>query len=146
MSYVYLAREFYFVPWLPVVQGWTLPDYLRCVDMYAAAGVDLRDVPVVGLGSVCRRQATSEIGELVTCFAERGLRLHGFGVKSAGWRLYGHLLASADSMAWWRQHLGDNGVAHEALHQLVERLARPLLRRRQDLQPLAPQPQGPDRR
>jgi glyoxalase family protein len=30
----------------------------------------------------------------------------------------------ADSMAWWRQHLGDNGVAHEALH---ERFGEPVL-------------------
>ena len=100
MSYVYLAREFYFVPWLPVLQGWTLQDYLRCVDMYAAAGVDLTEAPIVGLGSVCRRQNTSEIGTIVAALAARGLRLHGFGIKAQGLRQYAHLLASADSMAW----------------------------------------------
>ena len=30
----------------------------------------------------------------------RGLRLHGFGIKTTGLGQYGHLLASADSMAW----------------------------------------------
>ena len=30
----------------------------------------------------------------------RGLRLHGFGIKTSGLGQYGHLLASADSMAW----------------------------------------------
>jgi hypothetical protein len=29
-----------------------------------------------------------------------GIRLHGFGVKTGGLHLYGHHLASADSMAW----------------------------------------------
>lgn len=88
------------VPWLPVVQGWTLPDYLHCVDLYASAGVDLTALPRVGLGSVCRRQATGQIGHIVAALAARGLRLHGFGVKTGGLTRYGHLLASADSMAW----------------------------------------------
>ncbi|MFG2864697.1 hypothetical protein [Streptomyces sioyaensis] len=48
------------LPWMPVLQGWTLDDYLRCVDMYASMGVDLTLEPLVGLGSVCRRQSTKE--------------------------------------------------------------------------------------
>jgi hypothetical protein len=62
--------------------------------------VNLATEPIVGLGSVCRRQATGEIGAIVTTFADRGLALHGFGVKVHGITKYGHLLASADSMAW----------------------------------------------
>lgn len=88
------------VPWLPVLQGWRLPDYLRCVELYAAAGVDLAALPRVGLGSVCRRQNTAEIGHIVAALTARGLRLHGFGVKTGGLQRYGHQLASADSMAW----------------------------------------------
>jgi len=37
---------------------------------------------------------------IVTALAARGLRLHGFGIKTSGLGQYGHLLASADSMAW----------------------------------------------
>jgi hypothetical protein len=33
--------------------------------LYDQAGVDLDEVPLVGLGSVCRRQATSEIEHLI---------------------------------------------------------------------------------
>jgi hypothetical protein len=45
------------LPFVPVLQGWTVPDdYLRHVDQYAQAGVDLFAIPRVGLGSVCRRQ------------------------------------------------------------------------------------------
>jgi hypothetical protein len=49
---------------------------------------------------VCRRQSTAEIAVIVTELDRRGLKLHGFGVKTGGLHLYGHLLTSADSMAW----------------------------------------------
>jgi hypothetical protein len=88
------------LPFIPVVQGWQLADYLRCLALYASAGVDLTVLPRVGLGSVCRRQSTAEISVIVSELARRGLRLHGFGVKTGGLHLYGHMLASADSMAW----------------------------------------------
>lgn len=88
------------VPWCPVLQGWTLDDYLRCRDLYASRGVDLTCEPIVGIGSVCRRQATSEIGAIVTRIARERIRLHGFGVKTGGLQLYGRALVSSDSMAW----------------------------------------------
>lgn len=88
------------LPWRPVLQGWELPDYLRAVRLYEEAGVDLWSFDVVGLGSVCRRQATDEIGRVVEEVSATGLPLHGFGVKTQGLLLYGHHLADADSMAW----------------------------------------------
>lgn len=88
------------LPFIPVLQGWELGDYLRCVDMYYAAGVPLAELPTVGIGSVCRRQATDEIGEIVQAMSGLGIQLHGFGVKKQGLRKYSKYLASADSMAW----------------------------------------------
>lgn len=88
------------LPIVPVVQGWELADYLRCTAMYTSAGVDLAAEPVVGLGSVCRRQSTDQITEIVTALHDRGLKLHGFGVKTGGLSRYGGMLRSADSMAW----------------------------------------------
>lgn len=99
-SYVDLVRLAPDVRWLPVLQGRTLEDYLRCWALYEAAGVDLRAHQLVGLGSVCRRQATAEIVQLVRELAGRGLRLHGFGVKAKGLDMIGELLSSADSLAW----------------------------------------------
>jgi hypothetical protein len=87
------------LPIIPVLQGWVLGDYLRHLDDYATAGIDLTAAPLVGLGTVCSREATAEIGAIVWTLARAGLRLHGFGVKLDGLRTYGHLLASADSMA-----------------------------------------------
>jgi hypothetical protein len=83
---------------VPVLQGWTISDYHRHVEMYATSGVDLADCERVGLGSVCRRQATDEIAQIVASLD--GFRLHGFGVKSDGIRKYGWMLHSADSMSW----------------------------------------------
>lgn len=89
------------LPFIPVIQGYTQAEYLDCVDLYAAAGVDLTAEPLVGLGSVCRRQATGEAHAIIAALRRRGVaRLHGFGVKTLGLQRYGHLLASADSMAW----------------------------------------------
>ena len=99
-SYLELRALAPHLPFIPVVQGWQLADYLACVDLYRSAGVDLTREPLTGLGSVCRRQSTGQIAVIVTTLASLGLRLHGFGIKTTGLHLYGHLLASADSMAW----------------------------------------------
>lgn len=88
------------IPWMPVLQGWSVDDYHRCADLYESRGIDLRALPLVGLGSVCRRQATGEITAIVEAMATRGYALHGFGVKARGLAAVGHLLRSADSMAW----------------------------------------------
>jgi len=88
------------LPWVPVLQGWTIDDYRRCVDLYTAAGIDLTAEPVTGLGSVCRRQSTAEIEDITAAMATGGIRLHGFGVKAQGLARYGRHLVSADSLAW----------------------------------------------
>lgn len=88
------------LPIVPVLQGQTVDDYLRHADAYVAAGVDLTAEHTVGVGSVCRRQATGEIAGIVARLAAEGLTLHGFGVKVDGLRRYGWCLTSADSMAW----------------------------------------------
>jgi hypothetical protein len=88
------------MPWLPVLQGQQLDDYRRHVDMYASAGVELGQVPLVGLGTVCRRQHTLVAVRLIQGLAELGLRLHGFGLKITSLLRLRQELTSADSMAW----------------------------------------------
>jgi hypothetical protein len=87
---------------IPVVQGWTVDDYLRCWELYHRAGVDLEWERTVGVGSVCRRQDTAEAGRIIRALADNllGTALHGFGVKTAGLESFGDALQSADSMAW----------------------------------------------
>jgi hypothetical protein len=88
------------LPIIPVLQGWSVADYLRHVEAYTRAGVDLWSEAVIGLGTVCRRQGMIEGSQIVYRLAGEGLRLHGFGVKTLGLRDFGPHLASADSMAW----------------------------------------------
>ena len=88
------------LPFIPVLQGWVLEDYLACIELYRQAGVNLYAQPIVGMGTVCRRQDTDEIGVITDALAGRGLRLHAFGVKTLGLRRIGHALTSADSLAW----------------------------------------------
>jgi hypothetical protein len=104
---------------VPVLQGWTADDYMACWDRYHRAGVDLEWEPVVGLGTVCRRQNTAEAGVIVRRLAENllGRQLHGFGVKLTGLESFGDELGSADSMAWsftTRRSPPLPGCAHES--------------------------------
>jgi len=89
------------VPWMPVLQGYRVEEYLRHAEQYRAAGVDLAALPRVGVGSVCRRQATCEAFDLFMALRPLGLRLHGFGLKQRFVRLaFAAALHSFDSMAW----------------------------------------------
>ncbi len=88
------------LPIIPVLQGWTLADYLRHVDMYEAAGVRLREEPTVGVGSVCRRQGSAGAAAIMRALARLGLRLHGFGFKQRGIELCSDVMSSSDSLAW----------------------------------------------
>jgi hypothetical protein len=88
------------VPWFPVLQGWEPDDYLRHVGAYERAGVALRGLPLVGVGTVCRRQHMGEAVEILRRLKGLGLRLHGFGLKMQGLVKSADALTSADSMAW----------------------------------------------
>ena len=101
-SYLTLRRLAPDLPWVPVLQGYEQEEYFRHVTDYAAAGVDLRTLPVVGLGSVCRRQHTEEVEQLARTLHAAGIRLHGFGLKIKGLERCWQYLVSADSMAWSR--------------------------------------------
>jgi hypothetical protein len=99
-SYLELRMLDAALPFVPVLQGQHVDDYLHCVELYDRAGIDLTVLPLVGIGSVCRRQHTPEIEHLVRSISDLGINLHGFGVKSLGLAKYGPYLTSADSLAW----------------------------------------------
>lgn len=103
-SYLELSSIAPDVAWLPVLQGWAITDYWRHVDMYLARGLDLKIAHRVGIGSVCRRQATGAAEHIVASLVADGIRLHLFGFKKVG--LVNVVAAvsasdlSADSAAW----------------------------------------------
>lgn len=84
---------------IPVIQGWEPREYAQHVAAYASRGINLFSEPLVGIGTVCRRQHTQDICSLIANELS-GLRLHGFGFKLTGLKQVGRFLASADSMAW----------------------------------------------
>jgi len=88
------------IPWCPVIQGWDLDDYQRHADAYEAAGIRLASLPIVGVGSVCRRQHSAQAEAIFRALSRRGIALHGFGLKSKGLARSARYLASGDSLAW----------------------------------------------
>ncbi|MDX3203382.1 deazapurine DNA modification protein DpdA family protein [Streptomyces scabiei] len=87
---------------IPAVQGQTIADYEHCLTLYDRAGINLRDAPLVGVGSICRRQSTAEAAAIIATLHGHGLRLHGFGLKLDGLAQSADHLTSADSLAWSR--------------------------------------------
>lgn len=83
----------------PVLQGWTVDQYRRHVDDYAAAGVELAG-GLTFLGSVAMRDDTDGVELLVRELADAGLELHVLGAKD-GLARYGDV-ADGDSLAWSR--------------------------------------------
>lgn len=89
------------IPWVPVLQGFRYDDYFEHAAQYEHNGVRLGRLPLVGIGSVCRRQDTSEAEEIIRDLKHKlGIRLHGFGFKLKGLLNCARDLESADSLAW----------------------------------------------
>jgi hypothetical protein len=86
----------------PAVQGWSVDQYVRHVELYwHRAGIDLTREPLTLVGSVCRRQGMTEAGHILAALHQVGVtRLHGLGFKTLGLIRFGDLLTSADSLAW----------------------------------------------
>jgi len=113
---------------LPVLQGYTVADYLRHVDAY---GGRLAPGQWVGVGSVCKRNANVREVEAILAAIRKArpdLRLHGFGLKITALQsaIVRDALYSADSMAWSynaRKH-GRNANDWREAARFAERIER----------------------
>ena len=110
-------------PVVPVLQGWEYGDYLEHMEGYAKAGVCLTAEPLVGVGTICRRQNTLEAAAILTTIRALGVRIHGFGLKTDALKRIGLGIESADSMAWssgarWRPAL--EGHTHKSCANCLE--------------------------
>lgn len=99
----------------PVVQGWTVDQYVACLGRYERAGVLLDDQPLVGVGSLVRDDHQT-VADILVELAQADLRIHAFGVHrqalaaaltrgAMDWRPAGEAwhptgVVSFDSMAW----------------------------------------------
>ncbi len=89
---------------MPVLQGYDMQDYLNHLEMYQERGL-LNVGMRLGVGSVCKRNSdVSKVEDLILGIKEcaRGLKLHGFGLKTTALKSQWvwDSLYSADSMAW----------------------------------------------
>lgn len=88
---------------MPVLQGWTIEQYLWCVD-----NIGIVDWPnLVGIGSMCRRDVGGDHGILAVVDAldhvlPKNVQFHLFGVKGKALESLGShpRIHSVDSMAW----------------------------------------------
>lgn len=86
---------------VPVLQGWEYGDYINHAEMYYKHGTDLSRMPLVGLGSICRRQSTRLAEVLIRDLKQKYcINVHGFGFKIEGLKRCSRWLASADSLSW----------------------------------------------
>lgn len=89
------------VPIICVVTGLTAAGYLRHIEMYRAAGIDLHaEQLVVGVGALVGRPPKQAAAIIRLLYAAGLHRLHGFGVKGRVLDLAGGLLESIDSASW----------------------------------------------
>lgn len=100
LNYLRLMDKAPHLPFIPVLQGWTQEEYEQHAVLYQHYGVDLRSLPTVGIGSVCRRHQIKAGREVVEMFAQEGYPLHAFGMKTTTLIGIAPLLQSSDSMAW----------------------------------------------
>lgn len=100
INYVGLREMCPWFPFIPVIQGFTRDDYMRCIELYYQYRVELHTLDVVGVGSVCRRQAMPEVEMILREIDGLGIKIHAFGFKMDGVARCGQFLESCDSMAW----------------------------------------------
>jgi hypothetical protein len=120
-----VARERDIGPPMPVLQGWRPGDYLDCAARMSETLDGLP--PLVGVGSVCRRDVSGRDGVMAIVDAlDAALpprtRLHLFGVKGSAIRTLSQhpRIHSVDSMAWDLQaryaSSGPNTLDHRIAH------------------------------
>lgn len=89
---------------MPVLQGWSVKDYVRCIHLYDEV-LEGKWPALVGLGSVCRRPVLGtngllEIVSRLTSELPTHVGLHLFGVKGSSLPKLGNRVVSIDSAAW----------------------------------------------
>ncbi len=82
--------------------------------------------PVVGVGSVCRRQDTVDAERLVQGLYRLNVLPHGFGFKKDGLANAGKYMESADSMAWSSQSIAQPFAGHGKPRVVFVDLLRPV--------------------
>jgi len=68
--------------------------------MYKAVGIDLSNLPIVGIGSLANRQDSPIVTKIIMELVSRNFKLHAFGLSITGLKDNHQSLVSSDSMVW----------------------------------------------
>lgn len=90
------------IPWLPVIQGYTVEEYLYCIDLYNDYGIGS---DYWAIGSICSRKgAPYELRNIITKIKERHqtqkLHAFGLGIPYLSDPQIFNAIYSSDSAAW----------------------------------------------
>lgn len=114
----YLELRSMGVPVIPVLQGRASVEYYDHVEDYMKAGVNLRNAPMVGLGSIKKKESLP-LSVLISSLKHEGIKLHGFGLGLKSLEYFAAKgVASADSTAWGvgaRKRPGESGGDQNSL-------------------------------
>lgn len=104
-----------------VLQGWETEDYLTHIDELRSHGLLTEHI---GIGSVCRRNQTAEIREVISAVRAElpsKHKLHAFGVKNQilSDRSTRDALHSADTTAWYFHNYNKRNDIDETWQEMV---------------------------
>ena len=105
------------LPWVPVIQGYTLQEYLYCLEEYEKHNLPYDDFDLWAIGSLCARKKVGGLRTIITNISQRvNMPIHTFGMTITFLRDPQIFFAihSSDSGAW-----SYNGRHYEKLGHLV---------------------------
>ena len=88
------------VPWMPVLVGVTVGDYLHHIDLYRDAGADLASMPLVAVRGAFQRENPSETVEILEAIAGVGVKTHALWAQGVPFDRIAPWVVSADSAEW----------------------------------------------
>jgi len=105
------------LPWVPIVQGYTLQEYRYCLDQYKEVGLYDDDFHLWAIGSLCARKKVGGIRKIVVDLSrEINYPIHTFGMT---------ITALKDPQIFFNIHSSDSGAwsfnakSHQKLRDLT---------------------------
>lgn len=122
-AYLEMMRLAPEIPWAPVLQGGAPIDFLRHVEAYQRAGIDLWTFQRVLLGSIAYRDDDPLIYQVVQALQRTGIALHALGAKEdahpfGGFRFRRRIASAVSSLI----HRRKQGIVRFSSHRPLKPL------------------------
>ena len=110
-------------PWIPVIQGYTLDEYLYCINLYEEVGISLA---YSAIGSICSRKGNIHtIRRIISEIAQRTKgKIHAFGLSLVYLQdpIIFNTLYSSDSAAW-NYYVSNHNEKQQAVYDYQKKLS-----------------------